>query len=353
VQQESYWTPGEGLEPLKVYTQNTYLGGDTGPLYSLDFTDVPAILQATNAFWTQVKASHVDERAAALVDEIEAHRPHLVGLQEVVRFAVIDLTTGQVVDGEDILGDIEAEIAARGLPYEVVRAQDATSSALPLAVGPTGITKVLSFTDRVVALRRTDVTVTSSASARYAAAASLGPVQLERAWVRVSIERDGRPVHFVTTHLEVQGLPSVQASQRQELLGSVVAGLDGMTILSGDLNSDAEGGPGDPSWTPTYDALLDAGFTDAWEQAGHSSKSAGYTCCQDVDLRNGVSALDQRIDFVLLRATGSGQATRIPGSVRMDIVGAAPGDRTPIHGLWPADHAGLVAGIRSQLVFAR
>jgi len=348
VRQDSYWMPGEGNEPFKVFTQNTYLGGDTGPLFGgLDFNDIPAVVAATNVFWAQVQDNDTPGRAAAIVDEIEARRPHLVGLQEVVRFAVVDATTGQVIGGADILASIQAEISARGLPYEVARIQENTSGMLPLALGTTGVTKALFFTDRVAVLRRTDVVVTGGAQGSYAARFTLGPVTLKRGWIRLDVDRDGAPVHFVTTHLETQALAPVQAGQVQELLGSVLAGLDGLTILSGDLNSDAAAGPGEPSWTPTYDALEAAGFTDAWEQDGHGSGYVGYTCCQDSDLRNGSSNLDQRIDFVLLRAAGNPAASgRIPGSIQMDIVGEEQADRTATSGLWPADHAGLMAGMR-------
>lgn len=347
---DSYWTPGEGQEPFKVLTQNVYLGGDTGPLFSIDFSNVPAILRATNAFWAQVQASQIPERAAAIVDQIDARRPHLVGLQEVVRFAVFDMTTMQVVGGADLLAAIQAEIGTRGLPYEVVHAQETTSSALPLAVGATGITKLLSFTDRVVALRRTDVPVVSSDAGRYAAAFSLGPVTLERGWVRVSTERDGTPVHFVVTHLETQGLAPVQAAQLQELMDDVMAGLQGLTVLVGDLNSDAAASPGDRSWTATYDRLLDAGFVDAWKQAGHPRGEVGYTCCQAVDLRNDLPELDERIDFILLR-TEDGAAWRMPSGIRIELIGEEQEDRTDATGLWPADHAGLAAGLRVPLVF--
>jgi len=350
--QASYWTPGGGNEPFKVLTQNTYLGGDTGPLFGgLDFSDIPAVVAATNTFWTQVQENDTQGRAAAIVDEIEARRPHLVGLQEVVRFAVVDMTTGQVVGGADILASIQAEIAARGLPYEVARVQENTSSALPLAVGATGITMALAFTDRVAVLRRTDVVVTGGGQGTYAATFTLGPVTLKRGWIRVDVDRDGAPVHFVTTHLETQALAPVQAGQAQELLGSVLAGLDGLTILSGDLNSDAAADPGAPSWTPTYDALQAAGFTDAWKQDGHAAGYVGYTCCQDPDLSNGPSLLDQRIDFVLLRAAGNPAASGlVPGSVQVDIVGEEQADRTATTGLWPADHAGLMTGMRLAIL---
>jgi hypothetical protein len=126
----------------------------------------------------------------------------------------------------------------------------------------------------------------------------------------------------------------------------VVAGLDGVTILAGDLNSDAEAGPGAPSWTPTYDTLIEAGFTDAWLQSGQPAWDAGLTCCQDPDLRNGTSTLDERIDFVLVRRAGfDSDNAFVPGSIHLDVVGDETGDRTLGEGLWPSDHAGLMAGI--------
>jgi hypothetical protein len=156
------------------------------------------------------------------------------------------------------------------------------------------------------------------------------------------------PHHFVTTHLETQGVRPVHDGQAFELMNAVLAGLDGITVLSGDLNSDAEAQEGDASWTPTYGALLAAGFADVWELAPHSRRDKGFTCCQNPDLRNETSELDERIDFVLVRSsdgpvTGPGIKR---GHFRADVVGDRPRDRTA-SGLWPSDHAGLVAGIRT------
>ena len=341
--QDSYWVPGDGEEPFSVYTQNVYLGGDTGPLFSLDLTNIPAVLQAANAFWAEVQQSDIPGRAAAIVDEIAARRPHLVGLQEVVRFAVVDATNGQIVAGADPLASIEAEIAARGLPYEVVRVQENLSGALPLAIDFTvgQPTRVLAFTDRVAALRRTDVPVRSSDQGTYAARLPLGPFDLTRGWIRVSTERDGVPYHFVTTHLEIQAIAPVQAAQAGELMGSVLSGLDGVTVLAGDLNSDAEAEPGDPSWTPTYGQLVDAGFEDAWETSGQPGQEGGFTCCHDIDLRNATPDLETRVDFILVRGPGGGAT----GALRAEMIFDEAGDRIA-GGLWPSDHAGLFGGLR-------
>lgn len=334
-------------EAFTVYTHNVYLGGDTGPIFAIDFSNLPALVAATNVAWAEILASDIPERVTAVVDELDAHRPHLVGLQEVFQFVEIEFGSGTptVVTFIDILASIEAEILARALPYEVVAVQENTSTGTAFGL-PLSATRILQFTDRVVALRRTDVSVTASEQGNYAATTMLGPLTLKRGWIRLTTDRNGVPYHFVTTHLEIQALAPLQAAQADELINQVVAGLDGVTIVAGDLNSDPEN-PGTPSWTPTYGDMIAAGFTDAWEQAGQSSKDSGFTCCQDSNLRNGPSLLDRRIDFVLVRRSDNpSNSGMIAGSMTVEIVGDEQEDRTPTNGLWPADHAGLVAALR-------
>ncbi len=334
-------------QPFEVYTQNIYLGGDTGPLFTLDFTDIPLVIASTNVFWQQVLASNAPERAAAIVDEIAERRPHVVGLQEVLRFVLLD-GAFQPIGGLDLLAAIESEIASRGLPYQTEVIQEATSSTLPLAFDPAtgGISQWLDFTDRVVTLRRTDVEVTSTAQGLYAATLNLGPVELKRGWTRTSVAHEGTTYHFVNTHLEVQQIAPVQAAQAAELQNVVIAGLDGVTIIAGDLNSNAASEAGDPTWTPTYGDLVAAGFTDVWGSAPRRPQEPSLTCCHDSSL-TGDSDFDQRIEFVLVRSSGDEQGLwgRMRGAFRADIVGEEPGDRTE-SGLWPSDHAGLVAGLR-------
>ena len=93
---------------------------------------------------------------------------------------------------------IETEIADRGLPYETALVQDGTSSTLPLAFDPSvGVTNWLNFTDRIAVLKRTDVPTLDAVSGQYMA---------------------------------------------DELRNVVAADLDGVTIIAGDLNSDAARG---------------------------------------------------------------------------------------------------------------
>jgi hypothetical protein len=63
----------------------------------------------------------------------------------------------------------------------------------------------------------------------------------------------------------------------------------------------------------------------------------GFTCCQADDLRNASSALHERVDLAFLKGD-----TLVP--LTAATVGDALADRTA-SGLWPSDHAGLVARI--------
>lgn len=333
--------PCSPASAFRVYTQNVYLGGDTRPLLTIDnLDDIPTVLDAAGRFWAEVVASDIPARARVFVDEIDRQRPHVVALQEVLRFMLLGRRL-QPVGGIDILTEIRAEIERRGLPYEVAMVQDATSSTLPLVADATngGISTWLQFTDRLVVLKRKDVRILRRAQGQYEARASLGPIELVRGWARLTVEHDGVPHHLIATHLEVQAIMAVHMAQAAELQNSVAARLDGITIIAGDLNSDAAAAPGTPSWTPTYDNLVSAGFTDVWAAATFSDHEEGVTCCHDPSLGAG-RVLDERIDFVMVRREEAKGLDR--SLLTAEVVGVDPSDRTR-SGLWPSDHAGLVA----------
>ena len=103
--------------------------------------------------------------------------------------------------------------------------------------------------------------------------------------------------------------------------------------MVGDFNIVADNGL-DPSF-PGYQAIINAGFTDAWRSK--RAPDPGFTCCQAGTLLNPTSQLDRRIDLVVFRG---------PFSVAdIDIIGDQQADRTA-SGLWPSDHAGVAATLR-------
>lgn len=353
-----------------VYTQNMWLGGDTGPLFALPFGDLSdpdplvrqqalgQIIQATNAFYAEVQASDIPARAAEIAAEIAGGRPDVVALQEAVGYATgtLNLATSEFTPtnpGPSLLASLMAEVAPLG--YRVAMMRPTTSIALPL--GPpdgSGLFPALAVQDMVVMLTRGDVAIDDRASGIYGAALPIGPTSVVRGWVRVTVEHAGMPYHFIGTHLETQGssdptdpigfaIRQVHNAQATELRG-IIAGLDGNVVLMGDLNSDANGDPSKRSWTPTYGSLVDAGFIDVWANAPRRGNDDGVTCCFEPD-----RTPDERIDFVLLRQAAS-LADRDDGEhrgfYRADVVGGeqiAPD-------LWPSDHAGIVATLSEPTV---
>ena len=334
----------DARDSFTVLTRNVYIGADIAPIFGADFTDPVAISEAAASVWAAVQSTDFEDRAAALAEEIAEHRPRLVGLQEVARFITLDASF-QPTGILDFLEILKSEMAAHGLTYEMIETQENTHVTMPIAYAlepDFHFTEYVDFTDRDVVLARSDVSIIDTDKGNYAANYPLvpGQVVLERGWIRVDTEYRGETFHFVNTHLEGQSLAPVQALQLEELVGSVLVGLQGVTVLVGDLNSDAEGGPGAPSWTPTYEELIDDGFVDTWEQANPRSRRHGYTCCHDPDLMNLRSSLDQRIDFVLVRTSEESVARRLMGSVHAEVLGDETEDLTN-GGLWPSDHGGV------------
>jgi hypothetical protein len=88
-------------------------------------------------------------------------------------------------------------------------------------------------------------------------------------------------------------------------------------------------GPGDAPY-----GLLTEHFTDAWTALG--TGGPGLTCCHPEFLTES-HELYSRIDLIVFRGDITVASAR--------VVGDQPGDRTP-GGLWPSDHAGVVATLR-------
>lgn len=334
-----------GPDRLRLMTRNVYLGGDVGPVLQVDFNDIGAVVGAAATVWASVQANDFPSRAEALADEILENDPHMVGLQEAVRFVTLN-GQFQPTGGFDYVQILQSALVARGLSYNVV-VQENTDVVLPIAIDLSvgAITEYLKFTDRIALLVRSDVPVSDLAQGNYQAQLPLAPgVILKRGWIRVSSEYGDMPFNLINTHLEVQALAPVQAGQTAELLGAVAAGLDEVTFVMGDLNSDAEAGPGAPSWTPTYNEMIAAGFADVWTR-GKADRPGGLTCCHDPNLVNLPGSLDERIDFILVRGAPATPNGNLKGAVNATVVGDQAGD-IGAAGLWPSDHAGIAARVR-------
>jgi endonuclease/exonuclease/phosphatase family metal-dependent hydrolase len=151
-----------------------------------------------------------------------------------------------------------------------------------------------------------------------------------RGWISVDVEKNGRKFRFATTHLEEPH--PIQTLQAHDMING--AGNTTLPVVFvGDFNVVANSGL-DPTFA-VYQKFINAGFVDAWPLK--RAPDPGLTCCQAANVLNPTSQVDRRIDLVLFR--GAFEVLDIR------LVGQTPSDRTP-SGLWPSDHAGLVATLR-------
>lgn len=334
---------------VKVMTRNMYIGADTSPIAEAAPEDIPIVAAQ---IYAKVRASNPAERIDKIASEIARTLPDLIGLQEAMLIrtqdpsdALFGGTTPATEKVYDFLEMLQEDLEARGLQYELAAELENIDVELP-AYAPSE-SEPLHFidvrvTDRLAVLARSDVSTSNVFKKHYDTLLTLPipgqPVPYLRGFISLEAWKGGHRYNFVNTHLETDlPFPGLyyQSAQAQELL-PYLSSLDAPSIITGDLNS----GPQHPlvvEGIPSpYAQFLHAGLVDAWSSTWARWKNPGYTCCQDELLRNLPSSLDRRIDFVWLsngRKPAAGFAWR---------TGATPFERTD-SGLWPSDHAGVVA----------
>jgi endonuclease/exonuclease/phosphatase family metal-dependent hydrolase len=321
--------------PAESMTYNVYLGGDLAPVLAAQ--TLPQAVVAATGVYLQVVNNDFAARAESIADRIGESRPTLIGLQEVSLWRTDTPADGPATPAEvvtfDFLEILLDTLEERGLHYEAVSVVENFDGEVPTALGFDA-----RLTDRDVILARTDLRKSRLKLSKPRAghyennlvieSPALGRLEILRGWATIDAKVRGKKYRFVNTHLEAFSAVA-QVAQAQELLdGPADARIP--VVMVGDFNSFADG-----STTPTYQMLLDDGFTDAWSRARPAEP--GYTCCQAADLRNGTSLLDERIDLVLFRGKGF-------RADEAEVVGDEPEERTP-SGLWPSDHAGVYADL--------
>jgi endonuclease/exonuclease/phosphatase family metal-dependent hydrolase len=327
--------------PITVMTRNLYLGADLSPIFKAVGTgNEGAIVQATTKAWATINATNFPERAGALADEIQQSDPLLVGLQEVslYRTAKADGVPLNATHVEyDFLEILQKELDERDLHYAPVTITENADGEIP-GITDQGLTDIR-LTDRDVILARTDVSTSklqlSNPQEGNFENIHLNPIPFIRGWGSIDVTLRGKTFRFINTHLEPESADEtandMQEAQGEEIL-SGPANTNLPVILVGDFNSRADG-----TGTDTYSNLIGAGFKDAWS-ATHPGEP-GYTWGHDENLLNTTVNLTQRIDLVLFRGNLC--------ALDADVVGEELTDRTP-SGLWPSDHAGVVATLRGE-----
>jgi endonuclease/exonuclease/phosphatase family metal-dependent hydrolase len=324
---------------VRVMTRNLYLGSSLEGL--LNARSLPELIAAAAQVTQNITDSKPDERAAAVAREIVKNHVDLVGLQEatIVRTGPLQLppinletflpATGVVSDGLKLLLLALDNLGEHYSVVAIVPGFDAQLPIPPPLSTPPGFDARL--TTQIAMVARSDLRLSNRqvqgflANRTYPTAG--GPVPNPRGWASVDVEKNGRKFRFATTHLETQN--PVQFPQAHDLING--AGNTTLPVVFvGDFNVTADS-TADPTFL-VYQKFLKANFMDAWPP-----NRPGLTCCQAANLRNPTSLLTHRLDLVLFR--GAIQVLDI------HLVGNKSSDRTP-SGLWPSDHAGVVATLR-------
>jgi hypothetical protein len=322
---------------VRVMTRNLYTGAQPDPVIAA--TSFPALIGAAGQVYQGIEASKPAERAVAIAREIARNNVDLVGFQEAAILrkgpfqappnpATFVPATTVVTDELDL---ILKELARVGERYEVVAVVPGFDAQLPT---PFGFDARLTTRIAIIARARADLKLSNVQVQGYLTNGvfnTLGGILVDgRGWASVDVEAHGRKFRFATTHLDTQ--LQIQSAQAQDMIGSA-ANTSLPLVFVGDFNAVANSGT-DPTFA-TYQRFINAGFVEAWPVK--RAPDPGLTCCQAANLMNPASQLSTRVDLVLLK--GDIQV------VEIKRVGENPGDRTA-SGLWPSDHAGVIATLR-------
>jgi endonuclease/exonuclease/phosphatase family metal-dependent hydrolase len=310
---------------IRLATFNLYLGADLALLFGA--CDAEDLAVRAKEVRRQLAATRFTERADAIAALFARERPDVVGLQEVTRWTVAPLSDDVAAVSEHVLSDFLPELLAAldsaGCPYDPHALNPNFAGALPVD----GELMSVAGANVTLIRRHGPVRVTAERTGTYryghAVATALEGVTfpIGRSWGLVELEVAGRSLWFANTHTEAYD-GRTRAAQRDELL-DVIGDPQVPVVVAGDFNA-----------TPARIGMP-AHFRDAWTAAGNDP-DAGATCGQAADLANVESTLADRIDYVFVNgATVTG----------CRVVGDRPEDRSRPHGLWPSDHACVIAEV--------
>jgi endonuclease/exonuclease/phosphatase family metal-dependent hydrolase len=334
----------------KVMTRNVYLGANIfrvvyAPPQQIPYAvaDVYRIMLSTN-FW---------ERAEALADEISLFEPDVVGLQEVSTYYIQtpgDFIFGNPVQANTLVIDfysvLDAALKARGMEYTAYTVTNADIE-MPMVdpnAGPPYYLSDARMVDHDVILVRKDHVASNEQKGTYLSQREviLGDTEISfsRGYIAVDVNIKGDDFRFVNTHLETGGV--WQADQMEELL-TILEGETKPIIMVGDFNSSPPEDVPAESYVRPYMQAVNAGYLDTWLLQDRYDE--GYTAGFGELVNDPNAELGSRIDLIFLD----------PKDLEIDkvkaaVVGNKVEDMTP-SGLWPSDHAGVVAKIKFSLPY--
>lgn len=321
---------------LTVMTRNMDEGTDFGPL--IEAKTAGQFLTAATTAWQEVEASNIPQRAAGIADEIAAYKPDLVSLEEASIWRTGPLLKPPATTVVyNALASLQSALAADGASYRLVVVEPEFDLE-----GPSSLGYDIRVTDEDAILARTDLKVSDVRSGHFHDVLSLTVVGAKetilRGWTSIDVTVGGKTVRYVETHLESFS-NTVQKAQASELLAGPLH-----TKLPAILACDCNTGPGvTPAHTSanqtsvsdsTYKYILSkGGFTDTWDATNPNRRGYTWPLHQE-DPYAATATPYERIDLVLVRGAITPVRDRLIGNTRASL--------TP-SGLWPSDHAGVLA----------
>jgi endonuclease/exonuclease/phosphatase family metal-dependent hydrolase len=314
---------------LTVLTRNLYLGADVITLATA--TDEATEQQHASQLLATLTQTNFPVRSTAIAKEIATYRPDVVALQEVATYrrgpdGVHDHMKDATTPVADWMALLQSALKKRGQHYRVAAHQTYDDVETGVAEGydirSTWGEAVLVRTGkgaRVSHVKGFSGTFTDQLTVTLPDQV----VHQTRGYAGIDGVVGGKRFRLIDPHPEAYS-GDITGKELTELVRTAAKSRKRQTIIAGDLNS----GPAVEGKTAGYKALTGAGFVDT----GHSA----FTCCQAEKLDNPVSQLDQWIDHIVARPRVKVLSSRVFGN--------RPADR--ISGLWPSDHAGVVAKIR-------
>jgi endonuclease/exonuclease/phosphatase family metal-dependent hydrolase len=350
---------------LSVATWNVCLGVDFEPI--LGAGRQHSLKEAARLVLDGVRATRFPDRAEAIARIVARHRPDVLALQELGKWETGGTGEGRLLYSFPEI--MQVALARAGAPYVLVTCVDTVTGQLPVD-GRTWA----SFTSCDALFVRQDVDVNLSVvevdHGHYDSSltAGGGRMPIRRGWSSLDLERGGRKVRVVVTHLDSMDT-SVRRDQMHELVAMACRSQEPVVIL-GDLNTPAAPITGPSRLTASskdgvLEILAGAGFADAWVRCREHRREAARVSPQQTGAVTTGSptpsaapggtwgpapgllaskrrdrTLTQRLDYVFYDPAGleARDAT---------VIGGGPEDVTrTVPTLLPSDHAGVLVHLR-------
>ncbi|BBO74542.1 hypothetical protein DSCW_19590 [Desulfosarcina widdelii] len=351
---------GNHKTQVKVMTRNLYLGADIFRVVEAAQTNPSSIPYVVAAVFETVQDTNFYDRAEALADEVLKTKPDAIGIQEASTYYTQtpgDSFSDNPTQATDVFIDfytvLNDALEARGLYYDAYAVTNADIE-LPMVdmQSKTGLSDVRLVDHDMILVKRplaSQLVVKGNYAAQLGLDVGGTPVAFTRGYLVVDLNIKGEAFRFVNTHLEIRSVPGsvfryFQNLQMQELLGTIgYLPFWGpkQVIMVGDFNSspdDESGSYEGLDYVPPYMQAVEAGYLDSWLL--QKKYDDGYTSGFDEYVSDPTAELTTRIDHIFVGPNGY----KIE-KVKSIVVGDDGKDMTP-NGLWPSDHAGVVAKMK-------